>query len=92
MPLDPLERVVLLTQYKKMLPAHELLRKAGRKMALVGRLSDSELLDMLEAWKEKSDILEKIVAELMETGTLSNTEGAGKTLMEIYTTEPTQSN
>lgn len=92
MPLDPLERVVLLTQYKKTIPAHELLRKAGRKMAIVGRLTDSELLDVLEAWKEKSGVLERIVSELMETGTLANTEGAGKTLIEICTAEQTQTN
>lgn len=53
-------------------------------MARIGRLSDSELLDMLEAWKEKSDILEKIVAELMETGTIADTGGGGrKALLEM---------
>jgi len=50
-------------------------------MARIGRLSDSELLDMLEAWKEKSDILENIVAELMETGTIADTGGSGRKVL-----------
>lgn len=90
MPLDPMERLSLFGQYKKTMPANERLQDAGRKMSKIGRLPDSEILDLLETFKEKSDILEKIVAELMETGTIQDTGGGGrKALLEMLLKDAT---
>ena len=85
MPLEPIERVVLLTQYEKCIEPDRVIRAMGRRMSRIGRLPDTQILDLLEAFEEKNNILEKLVSELIETGTIRETTGAAQTLVDICT-------
>lgn len=83
MPLEPLERVVLLTQYKKLSNCSECIKTLGHRMSKIGRLPESQMLDLFEALREKSNALENMVLELIEKGTLKDTTGADQTLIAL---------
>ncbi len=83
MPLEPLERVVVLTQYKKLSDCSECIKTLGHRMSKIGRLPESQMLDLFEALREKNKALENMVLELIEKGTLTDTTGAGQTLIDL---------
>ena len=83
MPLNPYERLVVLTQFKKTDDHEQVIKTLGHRMSKIGRLSDGQMFDLFEALRVKNKILTDIVLELATDGTLKDCTGSGKLLIDM---------